>query len=111
MKSDGSAKRAFCYLADATIAFFIVLLSNKNGESYNVGNPICEISILDLAKRLVELFPRKKLTVEEIENTNTNYLISAVSRNCPDITKINDLGWWPKTSINDGFHKTILSYE
>ncbi len=29
MKSDGSAQRAFCYLADATVAFFTVLLKGN----------------------------------------------------------------------------------
>jgi nucleoside-diphosphate-sugar epimerase len=36
LKSDGSALRPFCYLADATVAFFTVLLSGKSGEAYNV---------------------------------------------------------------------------
>ena len=40
-----------------------------------------------------------------------NYLKSAVSRNCPDMTKINNLGWYPKTKINEGFYKTINSYK
>lgn len=111
MKSDGNAKRTFCYLSDATIAFFIVLLNGKNGEAYNVGNPRCEISINDLARRLVELFPEKKLTVIKSENQDLGYLKSTVSRNCPDLSKINELGWVPEININDGFLKTILSYE
>ena len=39
MKSDGSAIRPFCYLADATSGFFTVLLKGNSGEAYNVGNP------------------------------------------------------------------------
>src|SRR4030095_11889515 len=63
MKSDGLAMRAFCYLKDATEGFIRVLLDGNEGEAYNVGNPSCEISILNLAEKLVELFPERKLSV------------------------------------------------
>ncbi|KAA6336830.1 GDP-6-deoxy-D-mannose reductase [termite gut metagenome] len=66
MHSDGSNSRAFCYLSDATIAFFIVLLYGTNGEAYNVANPLCEITIIELAEKLVKLFPDKKLKVEKV---------------------------------------------
>jgi len=111
MKSDGRAMRTFCYLSDATIAFFLVLLSGKNGEAYNVGNPKCELSIIDLAQKLVELFPDKKLKVIKSENQSLGYLKSTVLRNCPNLNKINSLGWMPKIDITNGFYKTVLSYE
>ena len=37
LTSDGSARRPFCYLSDATIAYFTVLLRGADGEAYNVG--------------------------------------------------------------------------
>jgi UDP-glucuronate decarboxylase len=111
MKSDGSSRRAFCYLSDAIIASFIILLNGQNGEAYNVGNPDCEISILELAKRLVNLLPQNKLKVVIRENKNTDYIKSNVSRNCPDLSKINKLGWVPKVGIDAGFLRTILSYK
>jgi UDP-glucuronate decarboxylase len=111
MKSDGSARRAFCYLSDATIASFLILLNGKNGEAYNMGNSNCEISILELAQKLVELFPEKSLKVIKKENQVSNYLKSSVSRNCPDLAKISELGWVPEVNIKAGFLKTILSYE
>ena len=110
MKSDGHAMRAFCYISDATVAFITVLLNGINGEAYNSGNPGQEISILDLAEKLVEMFPEKKLNVIVQKNTNTGYLRSNVSRVCPDITKISLLGWKPEISIETGFRKTIMSY-
>jgi nucleoside-diphosphate-sugar epimerase len=111
MESDGSARRAFCYLSDATLAAFTILLNGKNGEAYNMGNPDCEISILDLAMRLVQLFPRKNLKVIEKETQNSGYLKSIVSRICPDLTKIRDIGWNPVIDIDEGFLRTIQSYE
>jgi nucleoside-diphosphate-sugar epimerase len=111
MKSDGRALRSFCYLSDATIAFFLVLLNGKDGEAYNVGNPDCEISIMNLALKLVSLFPEKGIKILKKDIQENGYLRSAVSRHCPDLAKITDLGWKPNTSINDGFYRTILSYE
>ena len=111
MKSDGSARRTFCYLSDATIAFFLVLLNGKNGEAFNVGNPKCEVSIIELAQRLVKLFPKKELKVVKSENQKLGYIKSVITRNCPDISKINRLGWMPQIDINEGFLRTILSYE
>ena len=111
MKSDGSAIRAFCYLADATAGFFTVMLNGNNGEAYNIGNNQCEISILELANKLVALFPEFGLTVERNEAADDKmYLKSNISKNSPDITKARSLGWEPRFDIMQGFKRTIISY-
>lgn len=111
VKSAGTAVRAFCYLADATAGFFTVLLKGADGVPYNVGNSQAEISVLDLAGLLVDLFPEKQLrVVKEVFQADNGYLQSPISRNCPDISRINALGWKPKTSLADGFKRTIESY-
>lgn len=111
LKSAGTASRAFCYLADATAGFFTVLLNGENGIPYNVGNSQAEISIKDLADLLVDIFPEKRLWVEKNGiHAENGYLQSPISRNCPDISRIKALGWAPKTSLADGFKRTIESY-
>lgn len=111
MKSNGSATRAFCYIADATIGFFKVLLQGKTCEPYNVGNDKGEISIMELAHRLVKLFPEKKLKVIRQESCLLKgYIKSKISRTCPDISKIRALGWTPKYSIEEGFSRTVRSF-
>jgi nucleoside-diphosphate-sugar epimerase len=112
MKSDGSARRAFCYLADATAGFFTVLLKGKPGEAYNVGNEDQESSIYELARTLVGLFPEANLRVErQIRAHAQAYLQSPISCNAPDTTKARGLGWRPRTSIADGFRRTVLSFQ
>lgn len=112
LHSDGTAKRAFCYLSDATIGFLRVLLNGENGEAYNVGNPNQEYSILQLAEQLVELYPAKNLKViKHVANEGTSYLQSPIKRNSPDINKINKLDWTPKISVKEGFERTIESYK
>lgn len=111
MKSDGIARRAFCYAADAVAGFWTVLLKGAHGEAYNVGNPAGEISIRELAETLVGIYPEKKLHVLSAARENDSaYLVSLIVRNCPDITKVEKLGWLPRTSVREGFKKTIESY-
>ncbi|MBN9299409.1 MAG: NAD-dependent epimerase/dehydratase family protein [Filimonas sp.] len=112
MKSDGSAIRAFCYVGDAAAAFFTVLLNGENQAAYNVGNAYGEISILELAERLVALFPAKRLSVIKKADSEDNkgYINSLVSRIVPSMEKITMLGWMPQTGIEEGFSRTIKSY-
>lgn len=55
LNSDGSARRPFLYLADATRAFFTVLLKGASGEAYNVGYDQ-DMSIFELAQMLVKMY-------------------------------------------------------
>jgi nucleoside-diphosphate-sugar epimerase len=111
MKSDGTAVRAFCYLADAIQGFFKVLLKGQIGQAYNVGNDKGEVSVLELAQILVSLVPEKKLkVVKNIGMEAPGYIKSKISRNCPDISKVRRLGWEPTVSVVEGFRRTIRSY-
>lgn len=112
MKSDGLAKRAFCYIADATAGFFTILLSGENGKAYNIGNPKGEISIRDLAQLLVGIFPEKNLkTIFTDRDSNDVYVPSQVQTICPNIDLANALGWSPETSLEQGFLNTVNSYQ
>jgi nucleoside-diphosphate-sugar epimerase len=99
IKSEGWAKRSFCYLSDATIAFFLVLLKGQTGEAYNVGG--YETSIRRLARLLVDEYNLKMYT----GTAEPGY-----SRVCPDLSKIQKLGWTPTTSVQDGFRRTVRSF-
>jgi len=111
IKSDGSARRAYCYLKDAIIGYFYVILKGEIGEAYNVGNPYQEYSVKELADILISIFPEKSLNVEmNSAFSRLNYLPSTVNRFLPDTHKIEALGWFPKVDVKDGFQRTILSY-
>jgi len=111
MKSDGLAIRTFCYLADAVIGFFTVLLKGESGEAYNVSNDKGEISIIDLAETIISLFPERSIKVIKKKDAySKGYLKSGITRTRPDIGKICSLGWQPQYSIRDGFERTIRSY-
>lgn len=109
LKSDGSAIRAFCYLADAVRAFFMVLLCGRPGQAYNVGNPMGVLSVLELSELLVGLCPG--LGVERRATpADAGYLKSPIARNVPNVEMLNMLGWTPKYLPKEGFARTIRSF-
>ena len=110
LKSDGSARRPFCYLADATEAYFRVLLNGAAGEAYNVGSAM-ECSVLELAEMLCRLFPEQGCkVVRRAREAGEGYLPSSVNRFELDLSKIRALGWEATTSIEAGFRRTVESY-
>ena len=112
MKSDGNTKRPFCYVSDTIRALFLILLKGENTHAYNISNPSCLVSINELAKIISNLFPSKKLCVVRDKRNNQNkYLKSHINIQDPDISKIMNLGYDPKIMIEEGFRRTINSYD
>lgn len=112
MKSDGAARRSFCYLADATRGFFTVLLGGAGGQAYNIANDEAECSIVELAERLVALRPDKGLKVVRRERVRGDgYMESPLNRTWPSTRKARALGWRPVVGIEEGFQRTLRSFE
>ncbi len=111
LKSQGTAVRAFCYLADATAGFLTVLLKGENGQAYNISNDKGVTSVSALANILASLFPEFKIRVVPQDRVaEKGYLVSKISRHYPSILKASQLGWEPVFSIEEGFHRTIRSF-
>ncbi len=121
LNSDGTAKRAFCYLSDAVSGIFFILNKGKNNEAYNLGNDQCEISIKNLALELQDLYPERSSEIvintsknrtsgNRVSFDNSNYIASQVERICPNIEKLKTLGWSPNIGIEEGFRRTVESY-
>ena len=113
LRSDGSAIRAFCYISDATIELFKVLLDSIDGEAYNIGNDSNAITIRDLANQLIGLYPEKKLKVVydiNMEDMRTGKMKSPLSVSIPNMDKTVDLGYKPVITIYEGFTRTIASF-
>jgi len=103
----GDHTRAFCYMNDAVTAFFKVLLSDYNGEVFNVGNSNEEISILDLANLIAEIFDHK-IKIKRISAPIEAYASADPKRRCPDTTKIKGMfGHEPKVDLRTGLCRTI----
>lgn len=108
--SDGKALRNFCYLADATLGFFTVMLKGKVGEAYNIATEQ-ETSIIDLAELLVEkVFPERKLKVVMKKDDSKKYLRMNFFRTTVDIAKAKALGWKLSFPLEEGFKRTVRSF-
>lgn len=108
--SDGKATRTFCYISDAIEGYIRVLLSKFNGESFNIGSEAPEISMKDLAKKIISI-SGKNIKLNYAKNSDANYLIDNPNRRCPSIKKARDLVQYePKITLNDGLKRTYQYY-
>jgi len=102
----GTQTRTFCYVTDAVTGFLKVLLSEKNGEVYNIGNEKPEITIYDLAVAVSKISP-KKVIIKKIEYP-PSYPAGEPQRRCPDLTKSRTiLGYEPKVDLITGLQRSI----
>jgi UDP-glucuronate decarboxylase len=113
MLSDGSPMRTFCYVADAVIGYYKVLVNGKPGEAYNVGVETPEISMADLAERIAQLgrdlFGYTGKVVRQ-DSADAEYLIDNPNRRCPIITKAREIGYDPQVGIEEGLRRSMLWY-
>lgn len=98
---DGLQTRSFNYITD-TIIGIMATLTNKQfiGKPVNVGNRK-EITILELAKFI------KKITKSSSDITFLPPTEDDPKRRCPDTTTLEQTGWKPTISLEDGIRKTV----
>ncbi len=114
MFSDGSPKRTFCYATDAITGYYKVLIRGGDGEPYNVGIEEPEISMADLAAKVIEsarqLFGyRGKVVLGKAQEAD--YLVDNPNRRCPVIRKAREqLGYAPRVTVEDGVYRSLIWY-
>lgn len=114
MLSDGSPKRTFCYVADAIVGYYKVLLNGRDGEPYNVGVEKPEITMRELAERVIdlgrELFSYSGRLVVGTSR-DAAYLVDNPTRRCPVIDKAKqELGYRPSITLEDGLRRSLVWY-
>lgn len=103
----GNNTRTFCYISDAITGFLKVLLSDCNGEPFNVGNDQDEITIEELANIVAELFGNK-VKIQKNQGINDAYSKGDPKRRCPDLTKIKTkLGYEARVDLRTGLKRFI----
>lgn len=114
MHSDGLPTRTFCYVADAIVGYYKILVSGKAGESYNIGVESPEISMKALAELVTRLARERfgyKGQIIQRASTDANYLVDNPNRRCPVIAKArNELGYNPQVSLEEGLLRTLTWY-
>jgi nucleoside-diphosphate-sugar epimerase len=105
LKSKGEQQYSYCYVADICSALFFLLLNGKRGEAYNISNPICTLSLFQIA-RILSSYANKNIVFENpsmVESAG----YSKANKALLDTSKIYDLGWKANYSIEEGLIRTI----
>ena len=106
----GEQIRCFCHVDDAVRALLLVMESEQAvGQVFNVGNNQ-QISIMDLAKKVIELTNSKSeiIKVPYVQAYPEGF--EDMQRRVPDISKINMvLGWSPQIGL-DQIVKDIAAF-
>lgn len=112
--SDGSPTRTFCYVADAIVGYYKILLHGHNGEAYNIGMDKPEISVRQLAEHVIEtardLFDYQGELVFKTSD-DKEYLTDNPNRRCPIISKAKEhLQYKPTIQLAEGLKRSLLWY-
>jgi UDP-glucuronate decarboxylase len=112
MKSDGSPRRTFCYVADAVIGYYKILVVGRPGEAYNIGVETPEISMAELAEKVAALGRESfGYTGRVVKRVDPDYLVDNPDRRCPIIAKARaELGYEPTVLVDEGLHRSLIWY-
>lgn len=112
--SDGSPTRTFCYVAEAIVGYYKILVKGRPGEAYNIGVESPEMSMADLAKLMAaiarDLFDYQRKVVHRASG-EAEYLVDNPNRRCPVIAKARrEIGYDPSISLEEGLRRSLIWY-
>ena len=103
IQGDGSQQRSFMFIDDFVEAIAQILDHGKDKEVFHVGTKE-EMSIIDLLKLIQEQLGVKQDVVQgELPR-------GGVMRRCPDITKLQGLGFSPRYTVETALPKVLAWY-
>ena len=106
LKSYGTQRYSYCYVADAVSAIIKVLTDGNSGEAYNVSEDDEEKTLGQYAEFLAHLANRNILY-----NINNDDSVSKATYAILDCKKIKNLGWNPIYSVSQGLERTYNIYK
>lgn len=111
LHGEGTSKRSFIHVHDVVKAFEVVMQKGQIGEVYNIGTDH-EISMKQLAELLIKYYRAEgRLTKDDSE-----YIVYIKDRPFNDVrysidgSKLQNLGFSPVISFEDGLKSTIEWY-
>lgn len=108
---DGTQSRVFCHVQDVVNAVDLLARDDQTiGDYFNVGG-IGEISILDLAHRVIEMTDsRSRIKFVDYSDAYV-FGFEDMQRRVPDISKIaNKVGWKPSLNLENILLDVIKSF-
>ena len=108
LKTKGETVRNYCYTTDAVTGILTILQKGISGEAYNIANKDSTISIIDLAKLFIKMFPDSKTKIKFELSTDIEKLgYNPVVKIKLDSTKLERLGWTPNISLSESVRKLV----
>ena len=119
----GTQRRSFTYISDGIDAL-MAILENRDGAAdggiFNVGNPANDLSIRELAERMIAAvgsypgFENHAVRARIVEVASGDYYGSGyqdILTRVPSIRRARRLlGWEPKVSLEEGIRRTLDFY-
>ena len=107
----GKQTRTYCYVADAMVYIFGILLCGNYGEIYNVGSEDQELSALEIAAKAYETVKNTRSTYEVMPYPD-EYPNEEPTRRCPNISKVKKLTRYsPAYPFEKGFVSCYRYFE
>lgn len=103
IQGTGEETRAFIYIDDFTRGLQLLLEKASHLETYNIGTTD-EVSINVLVQTMANVLQKKIITLPETLRKGST------KRRCPDITKIEHLGFKQQVTLEEGIKKTTEWY-
>ncbi len=119
----GAQRRSFTYIDDGINALLKIIANEQgvaSGQIYNIGNPRNNLSVRELATRMLELateYPEYRdsaAKVQLIETTSADYYgqgYQDVQQRVPKIENTRaDLAWEPTVTMDDALRRIFEAY-
>jgi nucleoside-diphosphate-sugar epimerase len=103
IQGTGQETRSFCYIDDLVNGVSLIQDRGEHLGIYHIGTRE-EVSMLRLADEIATSFSR---SVRVVPGSSPE---GSVSRRCPDISKIENLGYRPSISLTEGVPRTVEWY-
>ncbi len=109
LKTKGETERCYLYTADAITSILTVLLKGKPGEFYNAANPETYCAIAQMAGLIAQEIAQNKIKVQYILEDITKLGYANTLYMNLNTTKLQQLGWTPKTKLKQMFERMIAT--
>ena len=112
--SDGSPTRTFCYVADAIVGYYRILLRGRPGEAYNIGDESPEITMGELASDVADSWtPVVRLLGQCRAAGKRGFPLPDRQPATPlpgYLEGQRELGFSPEVDVEEGLRRTLLWY-
>lgn len=114
LKSAGAPYRSFCYVTDTATALLKILFDGQDIYPYNISAEHSNVTIRNFARKAVEAFPERNLTLSFANKEDEKEPVMSVMGATPEIldsSRLNELGWTAQVDLTEGIRRAVKIVE